>query len=231
MRCHMSVLLSYQKSGADVPAGHNVIQHLRASAPLAMTISQPASVAICAACSLVTMPPVPRLGALAAGKRENALVDDRAPVSMSRASGFLCGSLSYSPSMSESRTSRSAPMVARHDGRERVVVADCTPISSVDTVSFSLMTGSAPSSSSRASVLWQFACGCAAHCRCPSPVMQDLRHDVVVLREELVVDIHQLALADGGCRLLGRHVRRTWPADLSLPTPMPMAPEETRMIS
>ena len=37
---------------------------------------------------------------------------------------------------------------------------------------------------------------------------QQLRHDVIVLREELIVKIHQLALADGGSRLLARHIRR-----------------------
>ena len=39
-------------------------------------------------------------------------------------------------------------------------------------------------------------------------LMQQLRHGVVILGEELVVDIHQLALADGGGRLLARHIRR-----------------------
>ena len=37
---------------------------------------------------------------------------------------------------------------------------------------------------------------------------QQLRHGVVILGEELVVDIHQLALADGG-GLLARHIRRS----------------------
>ena len=38
---------------------------------------------------------------------------------------------------------------------------------------------------------------------------QDLGHRVVVLGKELVICIHQLALAHGGGRLLPRHVRRT----------------------
>ena len=37
---------------------------------------------------------------------------------------------------------------------------------------------------------------------------EDLRDDVVVLGEELVVDVHELALADSGGCLLGRHVGR-----------------------
>ena len=38
---------------------------------------------------------------------------------------------------------------------------------------------------------------------------QQLRYDVIILREELIIKIHQLALADGGGRLLARHIRRT----------------------
>ena len=37
---------------------------------------------------------------------------------------------------------------------------------------------------------------------------QQLRHDMIILREELIIKIHQLALADGGGRLLAGHIRR-----------------------
>ena len=57
--------------------------------------------------------------------------------------------------MSESSTSRSAETVAATMAES--VSLSPTAISSVETVSFSLMTGSAPSSSRRSIVLWKFA--------------------------------------------------------------------------
>ena len=94
------------------------------------------------------------------------------------------------------------------------------------------MTGSAPSSNKPRERVADIAFPAArTRCEYPRAVMQELRDDVVILGEELVVDVHELALADGGGRLLGRHVGRLGRAGLSLPTPMPMAPEETRMIS
>ena len=40
------------------------------------------------------------------------------------------------------------------------------------------------------------------------PGQKDLRHHVVILGEELVVDVHQFALSDGSHRLFGGHVLR-----------------------
>ncbi len=71
---------------------------------------------------------------------------------ISFAFGSLCGSAVYSPSMSDSRISRSALTVVATTALS-VSLSPMT-ISSVVTVSFSLMTGSAPSSSSRNSVFW-----------------------------------------------------------------------------
>ena len=45
---------------------------------------------------------------------------------------------------------------------------------------------------------------------------KELRHGVVILREQLVVDIHQLALSHGGRRLLGGHIGGT-PRQIQLP--------------
>lgn len=67
------------------------------------------------------------------------------------------------------------------------------------------MTGSAPSSSRRSIVLWKFGLPAAA----VGDVRrgdEELADDVVILGEELVVNVHQLALADRGGRLLARHI-------------------------
>ena len=119
-----------------------------------MTISQPASVAMAAARSLVIMPPVPK-PVLLSSARVNSSSSTRSTVGIRRASGWRRGSLSYSPSMSDSSTSRSAPMAAATmaDRLSFSPMVFSTPISSVATASFSLMMGSAPSSSRRDSVL------------------------------------------------------------------------------
>ena len=71
-------------------------------------------------------------------------------VGIRRASGSFRGSAVYSPSMSLRRTSRSAP-TEQATIPPRVSLSP-TLISAVATVSFSLITGRAPSSSSRAMV-------------------------------------------------------------------------------
>ena len=162
-----------------------------------MTMSAPAAVTSLAARSLVAMPPVPSAEpappARASISGVIALHQRRAAC----ASGWVWGSAVYRPSMSLEQHQQVRLDAAAHDGGQGVVVAD-RAISSVATVSFSLMMGRAPSSSRRVRVFSRF-------CRRPASVNvlageQDLGHGVVVIREQPVVGVHQLALAHGGGR-------------------------------
>ena len=103
---------------------------------------------------MVTMPPVPSDVPLPPARASISGVIP-STTGMNFASALPRGSAVYSPSMSESSTSRSACTVAATMA-ERVSLSPMT-ISSVAMVSFSLMTGSAPSSSSRYRVLWKWA--------------------------------------------------------------------------
>ena len=121
--------------------------------PLVMTMSQPMAVTILAARSLVSMPPVASSLPFPPARASISGVTS-STTGMSRAAGSFRGSAVYSPSMSLSSTSRSAP-TERATMAPRVSLSP-TLISAVATVSFSLMTGSAPSSSSRAMVFSKF---------------------------------------------------------------------------
>ena len=116
-------------------------------APLAMTISTPSAVTIWAARSLVAMPPVPRAEPAPSDiPRISGVISSTRGISL--ASGWVRGLAVYSPSMSLSRTSRSA-RAQQATMAARVSLSPMEAISMVDTVSFSLMMGSAPSSSRR----------------------------------------------------------------------------------
>ena len=117
---------------------------------MAMIMSAPASVVIWAARSLVAMPPVPSWVPLPPPSARMAGVIS-STIGMREAVLSLRGSAVYSPSMSLSRMSSSAP-ISRATMAARVSLSPMT-ISSVATVSFSLMTGSAPMASSRNRVL------------------------------------------------------------------------------
>ena len=115
---------------------------IRTSAALAMIMSAPELVAILAAESFVPIPPVPTLELvpfpipiIESSRWSTTLINS--------ASGFLFGSSVYKPSISESRIRRSASISA-------ATIADSVSlspnsISKVETVSFSLTIGIAPS--------------------------------------------------------------------------------------
>ena len=120
-----------------------------------MIMGTPWEVAILAAPSLVIMPPVPcRLPAPPAAASISGVMCST--TLMSLASGWVWGSAVYRPLMSDRRISRSACTLTATMA-DRVSLSP-TLISAVLTVSFSLMMGTAPSSSRRSSVrsmLWR----------------------------------------------------------------------------
>ena len=75
---------------------------------LAIIISAPEYVAIFAAISFVAIPPVPTLLPVESFAIPNTLPSISVTSFMSSASGFLCGSSEYSPSISDSKIRRSA---------------------------------------------------------------------------------------------------------------------------
>ena len=88
-RCHILHLLTRKRVPMGLPA--TISYKSSGFSPLAMTISQPAPTAICAAKSLVAMPPVPRLEPLPP-PRATMRSSTVSTVGISFASGFLRGS-------------------------------------------------------------------------------------------------------------------------------------------
>lgn len=101
------------------------------------------------------MPPVPNAEPAPSASASTSGVM-RSTTGMSFASGWVWGLAVYRPSMSLNSTSRSAWM-QQVTMAASVSLSPIEVISSVATVSFSLMMGSAPSSSSRVRVFWKFS--------------------------------------------------------------------------
>ena len=120
-------------------------------------MSQPLAMAISAAFSLVAIPPVPRAEPGAPASARSSGVISRTS-GMRAAWSSLRGSAVYSPSISLSRISSSAPThwatMADRVSFSPMVVA--TPTSSVATASFSLTMGRALSCKSRSMALTKF---------------------------------------------------------------------------
>ena len=197
----------YQKSGAGAPAGHNVIEHLGL---FAVGNDHFAAGRRCdlRGVQLRDHAAGGERGALVSGKRENVRVDDRHRLDEPRIRVSVRVAVIQSVDVRE-QDQQIRTDGGSHDGRETVVLADGVvhadlvrrhgvvfiddrqrpqlqqPRERVAHVAAALLT---------ADVL---------------AGQQQLRHNMIVLREELIVKIHQLALADGGRGLLARHIRRT----------------------
>ena len=130
-----------------------------------MYISVPASMQMPAAVSFVAMPPVERAVPPPPALSRIAGVISRTSA-ISSALFSRRGSAVYRPSISDRMISMSAfTLTATRAPR---VSLSPTPISTVETVSFSLMTGSTLRSSSLSTVLEKFRCRCSS--RRSSPV-------------------------------------------------------------
>jgi len=131
-----------------------------ALAASATTVGMPAAEAIIAASTLVAIPPMPWAFWLSwvpwpALRPRPSLIPSRSARSLTsviRCASPRRGSPSYRPSTSESRMSAPARVTCATSAASRSLSPNL--ISSVATVSFSLTTGSTPSSSSRSRVRW-----------------------------------------------------------------------------
>ena len=114
-----------------------------------MTMGMPAAMSTRAALIFVIMPPDPTVVPASPATSMTAW-SMRSTRPMRRAPSTRCGFASYSPSMSDRMTMRSASM--RQATSAASVSLSPKRICSTDTVSFSFTTGTTPSSSRRRSV-------------------------------------------------------------------------------
>ena len=128
----------------------------RTSAPFAITISAPEYVAIFAAVSFVSIPPVPTLLPVVSLPMLISSCVSVSTRSINSASAFCLGSSVYSPLISESSINKSAPVSAVTIAESVSLSPITSSTSKVDVVSFSFTTGIASMRKSSLNVFCAF---------------------------------------------------------------------------